>query len=1377
MLSSLSQGVGSLNGDVSIDLDQLKGRQTHYTLPPVLLTKFGPPPYHHHGVTISSRIKSAQSSTRSEKPDGELILPKTFCTRKGALLLFTAPEKIPGLSEEDREFIREKMRISNIQDLSNRIGTLHRLTKSVLMYGDEGYEKESTSIADEENKVILKFLHGLDERAIDMRAQPGGDFGSYLRDVKSRASSARPSSVGPGVRFDDNVSVSTINDDTSKSPDILTANSDKLTEPFRASRPTSSVASRRSFKVLSTDRLTASLKSASLVDTPSPVSTRYSYDDAFVEPCLTRAVSARPRRRRRPPSQTRVGSGQVRGRQTTNQTGDEPNVKLEHRKQQLLRRQKRAAQKEAEGKGPEGQGPEGEGPEGEGQVKGQTQGHVRRQRQGREEDDKNVFTKDSLAESILEGVEDDFGEDTQQTVLSPSGSSDKLGDEKLHAEVVRNRGDEKPADSCPTSVPSKRSSIASQDADPSGISSVVIRQADSVITDHVINPDEVPGDRGIVVKPEEDGVSISSSVLEEQDIDLPSDDEAKSLKWSDPHETRHTQKPLPTVVVKDKCPVTITPQEEIPFEGEFELDVQTQIGKEGDLSLNGDVDILDEDDIYDDDGDYDDGDYEDEDYDDYEEYDDFEEEDFDEGATQPLMPQYTGTLFSRAASFSFDNTLAESQDLDNIVIDDSVQMLPHTVDSLAGSRPDTRTQEESESEAPTPSAPPPSPPGSRMSKADSPKQAPSQALSGGSRPASVAVSVSPSQGGSAPPSRAGSAQPRLASKASRKSLTGEQLPTLVASTESFDRIKEPSSSRSTPVSELVPPEYLKEHQFGEQSEAGRTVDSGFGGTYSLKQDSATDSRSTFQNDSPGLAPSRPITVKLPSEMDDSGSKEDLLKSRVSFKPTPKTDAWKPPHEPTDVTKAVGISSTGTKSVRPTSSDGHRSPSIPKHLMGLTAQKKALKLEAENAKVNKQEKEVEAMLTSDLTNKYEEGMTVEELELEQKILEEKMKKAEQVVSGVKEEKGKRKGIVKKEPMQNNQKRRGLKSQENQPLDLEAQRKALQEQKLEEKKRRLEEAMAMQAQIMEKEVSKKKELEEAAKKTAEIEEQMAALADEAQDAEQLEEDAKIALIAARKSAREEREIRRKQEQERRRQEAASKRKQEWEMMERAKKKEMEMLAKIRGVEAQRQLQEEERLRREAEEDDEMERLEEEERLGRIAAEEEEARIAAIEAQAEEEALSRLRWERDEAERKRRKLMVEAERLAAEEDKKRQAFLEEQRIADEERQKIEDEENRKREEERQRLIQLKKMEEEAREQMRQEFDKRREMLLKRREKNLEARNHLQGVRTSQGMTRPWTFSYYVLWPRDTYERLIGGEEDSKKKKGAFRRKPKPKSAPPKS
>ena len=67
---------------------------------------------------------------------------------------------------------------------------------------------------------------------------------------------------------------------------------------------------------------------------------------------------------------------------------------------------------------------------------------------------------------------------------------------------------------------------------------------------------------------------------------------------------------------------------------------------------------------------------------------------------------------------------------------------------------------------------------------------------------------------------------------------------------------------------------------------------------------------------------------------------------------------------------------------------------------------------------------------------------------------------------------------------------------------------------------------------------------------------------------------------------------------------------------------------------------------------------------------------------------------------------------------------------------------------FLQLQRLEEEAREQMKQEMEKRRDAALKRREQNLERRSNLESVRQSQGLTRPWVFSYYVLWPRETYE-----------------------------
>ena len=40
-------------------------------------------------------------------------------------------------------------------------------------------------MTEEGSKIMMKFLRGLDERAIDITTQPGGDFTSYVRDVKS----------------------------------------------------------------------------------------------------------------------------------------------------------------------------------------------------------------------------------------------------------------------------------------------------------------------------------------------------------------------------------------------------------------------------------------------------------------------------------------------------------------------------------------------------------------------------------------------------------------------------------------------------------------------------------------------------------------------------------------------------------------------------------------------------------------------------------------------------------------------------------------------------------------------------------------------------------------------------------------------------------------------------------------------------------------------------------------------------------------------------------------------------------------------------------------------------------------------------------------
>lgn len=56
-----------------------------------------------------------------------------------------------------------------------------------------------------------------------------------------------------------------------------------------------------------------------------------------------------------------------------------------------------------------------------------------------------------------------------------------------------------------------------------------------------------------------------------------------------------------------------------------------------------------------------------------------------------------------------------------------------------------------------------------------------------------------------------------------------------------------------------------------------------------------------------------------------------------------------------------------------------------------------------------------------------------------------------------------------------------------------------------------------------------------------------------------------------------------------------------------------------------------------------------------------------------------------------------------------------------------------------------------MRSELQKKREMLLRRRDMNIERRHHLESLKTKQGITKSWIFTYYVKWPRDTYERSV--------------------------
>lgn len=39
--------------------------------------------------------------------------------------------------------------------------------------------------------------------------------------------------------------------------------------------------------------------------------------------------------------------------------------------------------------------------------------------------------------------------------------------------------------------------------------------------------------------------------------------------------------------------------------------------------------------------------------------------------------------------------------------------------------------------------------------------------------------------------------------------------------------------------------------------------------------------------------------------------------------------------------------------------------------------------------------------------------------------------------------------------------------------------------------------------------------------------------------------------------------------------------------------------------------------------------------------------------------------------------------------------------------------------------------------------------RDENMEKKKHLETIKRNQAYTKPWTFSYYVKWDRENYER----------------------------
>lgn len=90
-----------------------------------------------HPATLKPRPYTAAPDY--SKCEGQLQLPKTYITRKGSLLLFTAPEED---LQTERNSLRKKIytklaKGTNSSDFIQSLGTLERLSLSILKFGDE----------------------------------------------------------------------------------------------------------------------------------------------------------------------------------------------------------------------------------------------------------------------------------------------------------------------------------------------------------------------------------------------------------------------------------------------------------------------------------------------------------------------------------------------------------------------------------------------------------------------------------------------------------------------------------------------------------------------------------------------------------------------------------------------------------------------------------------------------------------------------------------------------------------------------------------------------------------------------------------------------------------------------------------------------------------------------------------------------------------------------------------------------------------------------------------------------------------------------------------------------------------------------------------
>jgi len=65
-----------------------------------------------------------------------------------------------------------------------------------------------------------------------------------------------------------------------------------------------------------------------------------------------------------------------------------------------------------------------------------------------------------------------------------------------------------------------------------------------------------------------------------------------------------------------------------------------------------------------------------------------------------------------------------------------------------------------------------------------------------------------------------------------------------------------------------------------------------------------------------------------------------------------------------------------------------------------------------------------------------------------------------------------------------------------------------------------------------------------------------------------------------------------------------------------------------------------------------------------------------------------------------------------------------------------------------QLQSMEQEAREHLQRGLEAKRDAALVRRDINLERKSNMDKLKHKQGITPPWVWSYFIPWPKESYD-----------------------------